>query len=620
MPTRWLARAPSRAGSRRCTRRRSTPLVGREEEIELLLRRWQQRERARAGSCCSRASRASASRASPPPCRSDSQSEPHTRLRYFCSPHHQDSALHPIIAQLERAAGFEREDTPEAKLDKLRALLAPDRAVAGGRGAAGRAAVDADRRPLTAARAHARSARRRRRFEALLRQLEGLARQRPVLMIFEDVHWIDPSSRELLDLVVERVPRLPVLLLVTFRPEFQPPWSRPGRMSRRLLLSRLDRREGAALVRRVAGAEALPGDVVDGDRRAHGRRAAVRRGADQGGAGGRRATPATAFVTSRCAGAGDVPATLHASLMARLDRLGPAAKEVAQIGAAIGREFSYELLAAVATADAAELDAALDQLVGAGLVFRRGTPPQATFLFKHALVQDAAYGTLLRGKRQELHGRVAQVLEEQWPETAETQPELLAHHCAQAGLVEQAIAYYARAGQRAVARSAMAEAIAQLKKGLELLTSLPDAASRQRQELELQIALGRALIAAQGYAAPAVGETYARARALCEQLDRPPEIVPVLYGQCAHYLGQRIVAAGARIAAELLQVGEHGADVAITVLGHRLSASVCFHLGEFLTSRDTWSRRSPYLIPGTALLHVILHPGPPGRLARLSLD
>ena len=208
--------------------------------------------------------------------------------------------------------------------------------------------------------------------------------------------------------------------------------------------------------------------------------------------------------------------------MARLDRLGSAAKEVAQVGAVLGREFSYELLAAVAQRNAAELDAALDQLVVAGLAFRRGAPPQATFLFKHALVQDAAYGTLLRGKRQELHGRVAHVLEEQWPETAETQPELLAHHCAQAGLVEQAIAYYARAGQRAVARSAMAEAIAQLRKGLELLTSLPDGASRQRQELELQIALGRALIATQGYAAPAVGETYARARALCEQLDRPP--------------------------------------------------------------------------------------------------
>src|SRR5215472_6116227 len=221
----------------------------------------------------------------------------------------------------------------------------------------------------------------------------------------------------------------------------------------------------------------------------------------------------------------NVPATLHASLMARLDRLGSIAKEVAQVGAALGREFSYELLAAVAQRNAVELDGALGQLITAGLAFRRGAPPQATFLFKHTLVQDAAYGTLLRGKRQELHGRVAHVLEKQWPETAEAQPELLAHHCAQAGLVDRAIAYYARAGQRAVAREAMSEAMAQLTKGLELLASTPDSASRQLQELELRIALGRALIVAHGYATPAVGESYARARALCEQLGRPPEIV-----------------------------------------------------------------------------------------------
>jgi predicted ATPase len=281
----------------------------------------------------------------------------------------------------------------------------------------------------------------------------------------------------------------------------------------------------------------------------------------------------------------NVPATLHASLMARLDRLGSAAKEVAQVGAALGREFSYELLAAVAQRNAAELDAVLDQLVTAGLVFRRGAPPQATFLFKHALVQDAAYGTLLRGKRQELHGRVANVLEKQWPETAETQPELLAHHCAQAGLVERAIAYYARAGQRALARSAMAEAIAQLTKGLELLTSLPDGPVRQRQELELQIALARALTVTQGFAATAVGETYARARALCEQLDRPPQIVPVLYGQCVHHLVKGPLPLARVLAADLLQRGEDGADAAITATGHRLSGMACVHLGEFVAAR-----------------------------------
>ena len=254
-------------------------------------------------------------------------------------------------------------------------------------------------------------------------------------------------------------------------------------------------------------------------------------------------------------------------------------------------------------------------------MFRRGAPPQATYLFKHALVQDAAYGTLLRGKRQELHGRVARVLEEQWPEAAETQPELLAHHCAQAGLVERAIAYYARAGQRAVARSAMAEAIAQLTKGLELLTSLPDGASRQRQELELQIALGRALIAAEGYAAPAVGETYARARAVCEQLDRPPEIVPVLYGQCVHSISKGLLRQARGIAADLLQVGEDGAVVAITVLGHRISASVCFNLGEFLASRVHLEQGLALFDPGHRPFYTSFHiQDPLVDLAQLSLD
>jgi predicted ATPase len=554
-----------------------TPLVGREEEIGLLLRQWHRAKRGEGrvvlfsgepGIGKSRLTAALEERI---------ENESHTRLRYFCSPHRQDSALHPFIAQLERAAGFEHADTPEGKLDKL-AVLAPASPEDGALLAELLSLPTEGRFPplqLTP------QSKKEKTFAALLGQLGALARQRPVLMLFEDVQWIDPSSRELLDLLVERVPRLPVLLLVTFRPEFQPPWSGQAQVTV-LVLNRLDRSEGAALVRRVAGTGALPDDVVtEIIERTDGVPLFVEELTKAMLEGGSVATA----LSRAGATPPNVPAMLHASLMARLDRLGSAAREVAQVGAALGREFPYELLAAVAQRNAAELDAALDQLVVAGLAFGRGAPPQASFIFKHALVQDAAYGTLLRGKRQKLHERVAHVLEEQWPETAEAQPELLAHHCAQAGLVEKAIAYYTRAGQRAVSRSAMVEAIAQLTKGLDLLTSLPDAAPRWRQELELQIALGRALATTQSYAAPAVGETYARARALCEQLDRPPEIVPVLFGQFLHHLVKGPLRLAREIAAELLQRGEDGAVVAITVLGHRLSGQACFHLGEFSASR-----------------------------------
>jgi class 3 adenylate cyclase/predicted ATPase len=573
---RWLARALSKAGSRRCTGRRSRRWSGARTRSTCSCANGIARKAVKVGLCCSRASRASASPVLSPPCRSGSDTS-RARRRYFCSPQRQDSALHPFIAQLERTAGFQREDTLEVKLDKL-AMLAPASPEDGAL-LADLLSLPAEGRfpPLQLTPQH----KKEKTFEALLRQLEAFARQRPVLMLFEDVHWIDPSSRELLDLIIERVAQLPVLLLVTFRPEFQPPWSGQAHVTV-LVLNRLDRREGAALVRRVAGTGALPGDIVtEIVKRTDGVPLFVEELTKAVLEGGSVETaPSRAGATGP-----NVPATLHASLMARLDRLGPAAKEVAQVGAALGREFSYELLAAVAQRSAVELDAALGQLVTAGLAFRRGAPPQATFLFKHALVQDAAYGTLLQGKRQELHGRIAHVLEGQWPGTAETQPDLLAHHWAQAGLVERAIAYYARAGQRAVTRSAMAEAIAQLTKGLELLTSLPDGAARQRQELQLQITLGVALSVTHGHAAPAVGETYARARALCEQLDRPPEIVPVLRGQFVYHLVKGQLRLARTLAAELLQRGEDGADLAITNLGHRLSGIACFYLGELLASR-----------------------------------
>ena len=409
-----------------------------------------------------------------------------------------------------------------------------------------------------------------------------MSRQQPVLMVFDDLHWIDPSSRELLDRVIERVADWPVLLLAMFRPEFQPPWTGQPHVTM-LTLARLDRRDTAAMVANVAGNAALPPEIMEEiAERTDGvplfveelTKAVLESGAQ-----------APAALSSVPHPALSVPATLHASLMARLDRLGPAAKDVAQTGAAIGREFGFGLLASVTDLPEPQLREALDRLTNAGLLFVRGTPPQSSYIFKHALVQDAAYGTLLRSRRQRLHARIAATLEDRFPEIVLAQPALLAQHCAAAGLAEKAVAYWLKAGQQALARSAMTEAVAQLRKGLDVLAGLPDGPWRQQQELDLQIALGPALTATKGWSAADVDETLARARALAEQLDRPEYLVPLIVGQWAFHLVRAEHRLALALGEQLEQIGEARNDAAAQLLGRYAHGATRFFLGEFVAAR-----------------------------------
>ena len=440
--------------------------------------------------------------------------EPHTRLRYFCSPQHTDSALYPIISQMERAAGFAHEDTTKAKLDKLDVLLAQsftprqDAALF-----AEMLSLPNDGRYPTLELAPQQ--RRQKTLEALTAQLETLSHTNPVLMIFEDVHWIDPTSLEALGRTVDRVTALGVLLIVTYRPEFEPPWvGRPDVTA--LTLNRLGQREVADLIDRVTGNKPLPASIrQDIIERTDGiplfveemTKAVLEAGSESASEHTAAAVPSPALA---------VPASLHASLMARLDRLG-SAKEVAQIGAVIGREFPHALIAAVARKGEPELRSALDRLIEAGLLFRQGVAPHATYLFKHALVQDAAYGTLLREPRRALHARIAETIESQFADIAESQPELLARHCTEAGLIEKAAGLWGKAGQRSLARSALVEAVEQLTRALDQIADLPATPALRREQIKLQVALINPLLHVKGYAAPESKAAVERARLLIEQ-------------------------------------------------------------------------------------------------------
>jgi len=554
-----------------------TALVGRDEEMDLLLRRWSRAKTGEgqvvllsgeAGIGKSRLTAALLERLA---------TEPHTRLRYFCSPQHTDSALYPIIAQMERAAGLVHDDQPQARLDKLDGVLAQTLT------SPQDAALISEMLSLPndgryPALDMTPQQRRQRTLEALTAQLVGLASQQPVLMIFEDTHWTDPTSLEAFGRTVDRIKTLRALLIVTFRPEFNAPWVGQSHVTN-LTLNRLGESEAAAIIARLVGNQGLPADLMaeivertDGIPLFVEEMTKAVLEAESEGAARRRvaAVPSPALA---------VPASLHASLMARLDRLGPA-KELAQIGSAIGREFSHALLASVVRKPEAELGSALDRLMHAGLLFRQGVPPHATYLFKHALVQDAAYGTLLRDPRRALHSRIAETLESQFREIAESRPELLAHHCTEAGLIEKAAGLWGKAGQRSLTRSALVEAAEQLTRALAQIAALPGTAALRREQIKFQVALANALMHTKGYAAPETNASFDQARLHIERaeaLGEPPEDPLLLFSVLYGFWAANFVAfngdALRELAVQFLGLAEKQKATGPLMIGHRLMGS-----------------------------------------------
>ena len=420
-------------------------------------------------------------------------------------------------------------------------------------------------------------------LEALFHQLEAVARRQPVLIVFEDAHWIDPTSREFLDLIFGRVLQLPILLVITFRAEFQHAWSGQPHVTT-MTLNRLGEHNGTALVERLAGNTGLARETV----------AEIVERADGVPLFVEELTKAvlesagrTVALASSPLPASAIPATLHASLIARLDRIGIAAKEVAQIAAVLGREFSYELIRPVVQRNDTELQAALARLAEAGLLFCRGTPPHSAYLFKHALVQDAAYGTLLRARRQELHARVASALEQHFVDLAERQPELLAHHLTAAGDTERAVDQWLKAGRYAAAqRLAHREAVRHFDRGLAILPALGEGRERDCREIELQLARGLSLFTTEGFVSDVAGEAYARAHDLSERSGDVCQLFMAVFGLWVSANGRGGMVECRQFSDRLQQLAAADADGELRLQAHHSAWTTCLFSGEPVAVRE----------------------------------
>jgi class 3 adenylate cyclase/tetratricopeptide (TPR) repeat protein len=561
-----------------------TDLIGRQDEINFLLERqrlaWKGEGQivlisGEPGIGKSRLSAALAERIA---------GEPHTRLRYQCSPYYTSSALRPFITQLERAAGFKTDDTSDQRLDKLEAVLAMSASRIEGLAPLLAALLSipfGERYPPLAL---SPAQQRRRTLAALLDQFEGLARQQPILLSFEDLQWADATSLELLDLTVERVRQLPVLALFTFRPEFEPPWVGLRNVGT-LTLGRLDHDDVENMVTRVTGGRVLPVEVMKQIvAKTDGNPLFVEELTKTVLEAGILLEDAEGYRIEGPLPPLAIPETLQDSLMARLDRLAPV-REIAQIGAAIGREFSYPLMRALVGRDETALKHGLAELEQAGLMFRRGEPPEAVYSFKHALVRDAAYESLLKSRRQQLHGQIARTLEKKFPDIVASQPEIVAHHFTEAGLLEPAIDCWLKAGHLALSRSANAEAAKHLGRGIELTRSQSESAERDRKELDFYLALGPAMAATEGYATPETLRVFSHARDLLGDGGTLTEQMTVLWGvYLAHSMRAENIAAR-EVAQRCLALATEHEHLGMSALGNRFMGQTLWMMGDFVEAR-----------------------------------
>jgi class 3 adenylate cyclase/predicted ATPase len=563
-----------------------TPMVGREQEVGLLLERWAQVKDG-AGQVVLLSGEAGIGKSRlVQVLKEHVGAEPQAWLTPCqCSPYYQNSALYPMIDLLERVAlRFDREESHQQKLSKLEGFLVqyglPLAEAVPLFAALLSLPLSADYAPLL----FSPEQQKQKTLQAFLAIFLRIAAQQPMLFVMEDLHWVDPTTLELLSLMVDQGPTARILTLFTFRPDFSPPWTGRSHLTQ-VTLPRLQRRQAAEMTGRVAHGKALPAEVVE-------QVVAKTDGVplfveeltkmvlDSGLLQAREERYDLTGPLPPLA----IPNTLHDSLMARLDRLA-AVKGLAQLGATLGREFSYELLQAVTPWDEVTLRRGLQQLVEAEFLYQQGLPPQATYLFKHALIQDAAYQSLLRSTRQQYHQRIAQVLETRFPNLCETQPELLAHHYTEAGLKEQAIPCWQQAGQRALQRSANLEAVSHVTSGLEVLSTLPESRERAQQELALQIMLGAALGATRGQMAPEAERTYARACELARQVGSPPELFPALWGFCYAHMARGQLPRAWELAEEFLGLARQQQDPVLLAAGHRMLGAIAWWQGELVQAQ-----------------------------------